>query len=48
MRVTTEYSFREGMEKGKAEMAKELLVRRIDPLVVSAASGISVDELKAP
>ena len=51
MRVATEYSFREGMEKGvaqgKAEMAKELLSRGIDPAIVSAASGISAEDLKA-
>ena len=54
MRVATEYSFtegmkqgyNEGMEKGKTDMARELLARGVDKSIVSAASGLSEEELK--
>ena len=35
-----------GMEKGKADMARELLARGVDKSIVSAASGLSEEELK--
>ena len=42
-----EKGLEKGVAQGKAEMAKELLSRGIDPAIVSAASGISAEDLKA-